>query len=202
MSGARSGPGEGRCSLLYTRKEVRLIRRLVRPFYLNMYLVEAPTEADPGAARRFRRRLIRAGRRLTSEQVEWLLLSGGWREQTMGAWFALAVPADRVREAVAAAWIDGPPHAAGPLAVVSALITGSDVVAGMQSFVARPDGRDDLGTAGYVSAAIAHLGGSPPFDPGPLVVASFQDSLKVATALQSDFRTARRSSWLTSLAAR
>ncbi|WP_189667423.1 DUF6000 family protein [Promicromonospora soli] len=188
--------------MLYSREEVRLIRRLVRPFYLKMYLVEAPTEVDPGAAPRFRRRLIRAGRGLTSEQVEWLLLSGGWREQTMGAWFALAVPVDRVREAVAAAWIDGPSHAAGPLAVVSALITGSDAVAGMQSFVARPDGRDDLGTTGFVSAAITHLGGSPPFDPDPMVVASFQDSLKVATDLQSDFRTARGSLWLASLAGR
>jgi hypothetical protein len=191
----QSGAGEGRSSLLYTRGDARLIRRLVRPFYLKMYLVEAPTEVDPDAARRFRRKLIRAGRRPTSEQVEWLLLSGGWREQTMGAWFALAVPADRVREAVAAAWIDASSHAAGPLAVVSALITGSDVVAGMQSFVARRDDRDDLGTAEYVPAAIAHLGGPPPFDPDPIVVASFQDSLKVATDLQSDFRTARRSAW-------
>jgi hypothetical protein len=63
----QSGAGEGRTSLLYTREDARLVRRLVRPFYLKMYLVEGPTEVDPDAARRFRRKLIRAGRRPTSE---------------------------------------------------------------------------------------------------------------------------------------
>ena len=174
----------------FTREEDQLIRRLVRPFYLKMYLVEAPTEVDPRATRRFRRKLIRVGRKVTSQQVEWLLLQSGWRELTMGAWFALALPADEVREAVGGAWNNGVSlHAVHPLATVSVLIAGSDAIAGMQSFAARCD---DRGNAGYVSGTIAHLGGSPPFDPDPLVVASFQDLLKVATDLQSDFRTARR----------
>ncbi len=183
-------------SLLFTREEDRLIRRLVQPFYLKMYLMEALAEVDPRAARRLRRKLIRAGRKVTSQQVEWLLRQSGWRELTMGAWFALALPADEVRGAVVGAWNNAVGlDAVHPLATVSVLIAGSDAIAGMQSFVARRDGRDDLGTAGYVSAAIAHLGGSPPFDPDPMVVASFQDSVKVATDLQGDFRAAHRSPW-------
>lgn len=186
--------------MLFNREEVRLIRRLVRPFYLKMYLVEAPTETDPRAARRFRCKLVRVGRKVTSQQVEWLLLQDGWRELTMGAWFALALPADAVREAVVGAWKNVPgSHALHPLAPVSVLIAGPDAVAGMQAFVARSD---DLEDARYVSGAIAHLGGSPPLDPDPLMVASLQDALEVAADLQSDFRTARRSSWLTSLVGR
>ncbi|MBL0888305.1 DUF6000 family protein [Myceligenerans indicum] len=180
----------------YTRAEIRLLNRLVRPFYLKMYLVEAPDEVDPRAARRFRRALLRAGRTVTAEQVVWLLQGRDWRELTIGAWFALAVPVGKVRRAVVDAWGSVPDgHAAGPLVTVSVLIAGPDAVAGMRSFVERLDGHDVLGTAGYASAAIAHLGGSPPLDPGPMVVASLDDSLSVAADLQCDFRAVRRARW-------
>ncbi|MBO0609116.1 DUF6000 family protein [Myceligenerans salitolerans] len=188
-------PDEGRDSPFghYTREEIRLIERLVRPFYLKMHLVEAPIEADPQVAGRFRRKLVRVGGKVTSEQVEWLLQGNGWRELTMGAWFALAVPTEEVREAVVVAWnnVTGA-HAAGPLATVSALIVGPDAIEGMRSFVERLDGREDRGTAWYVSATIAHLGGSPSSDPDPTVVATFRESLRIATDLRSDFRAARR----------
>jgi hypothetical protein len=178
--------------LRFNREEDRLIRRLVRPFYLKMYLVEASTEIEPRAARRFRRRLIRVGRKVTSQQVEWLLRQDGWRELTMGAWFALALPADAVREAVVGAWKNVPgSHALHPLAPVSVLIAGPDAIAAMRSFVVRSY---DLEDARYVSGAIAHLGGSPPLDPDPLMVASLEEALDVAADLRSDFRTARRSS--------
>lgn len=36
----------------YSRQQQRLFRRLVRPFYLRMHLVDEPTEVDPRAARR------------------------------------------------------------------------------------------------------------------------------------------------------
>lgn len=140
MSISSSEPG-------YTREQLRLFRRVVRPFYLRMYLVEAPTEVDPRAARRFRRRLVRAGRRVTPRQVGLMLRGGGWREMTMGAWFALAVPADEVRETVLEAWNMVGRHAAGPLTTVSALVVGPDAIPAMRSFVARSDDYDEPGTA-------------------------------------------------------
>lgn len=76
----------------YTREESRLVKRLVRPFYRKMHLVEGLGEVDPRAARRFRHKLLRAGRKLTAEEMGWLLQGGNWRELTMGAWFSLAVP--------------------------------------------------------------------------------------------------------------
>jgi hypothetical protein len=71
------------------------------------------------------------------------------------------------------------------------LIAGPDANAGMQSFVTRLDGPDAPGTAEYVSAAVAHLGGSPTSDLDPTATASFGESLRIAADLQSDFRTAR-----------
>ncbi|MGW2090858.1 DUF6000 family protein [Promicromonospora sukumoe] len=185
MSTSSSEPG-------YTREQLRLFRRLVRSFYLRMYLVEAPTEVDPRAARRFRRRLVRAGRRVTPQQVGLMLRGGGWREMTMGAWFALAVPADDVRGAVLEAWSAVGRHAAGPLTSASVLVIGPDAIPAMRSFVARSDGYDDPGTAEYVSAAIAHLGGSPPSAPNPAMQASFEESLDIAAELRSDFLARRR----------
>lgn len=129
---------------------------------------------------------------MTAKQVGLMLRGGGWREMTMGAWFALAVPADQVRAVVLEAWGVVVPDAAGPLATASVLVVGPDAIPAMRSFVARPGARDDLGTADYVSAAIVHLGGSPPSAPNPLMVASFEDSLSIAAELRSDFLARRR----------
>lgn len=184
MSASSSEPG-------YTREQLRLFRRLVRPFYLRMGHVQAPAEFDPRAVRRYRRRLVRAGGRVTSQQVGLMLRGGGWREMTMGAWFALAVPADEVRVMVLDAWGVVGPDAAGPLTSASVLVVGPDAIPALRSFVARSDD-DDPGTAEYVSAAIAYLGGDPPSTPNPAMRASFEESLGIAADLRSDFLARRR----------
>jgi hypothetical protein len=103
------------------------------------------------------------------------------------------MPADEVGEALVAAW-DSPArrHVEGPLATVTALVVGADAVPAMRSYVLRLDGREDDGTAAYVSAAIAHLGGTAPSDPDPEMVAWFEESLSIAADLRSDFLRRRR----------
>ena len=185
-------PGAGAEPPGYTRQDLRLFGRLVRPFYLRMALVEGPTEVDPRTARRFRRKLVRAGSKVTSKQVGQMLRGGGWREMTMGAWFALAVPADEVSDTVLEAWSTANRHSVGALTTASVLVVGPDAVPAMRSFVAGPDGRGDLGWAEYVSAAIVYLGGGPPVAPSPEMTASFEESLGIATDLRSDFQARRR----------
>lgn len=75
MNAFESGPGTETPG--YSSEQLRLFRRLVRPFYLRMALVEGPTEVDPRAARRFRRTLVRAGSKVTSKQVGLMLRGAG-----------------------------------------------------------------------------------------------------------------------------
>lgn len=190
MNAFESGPGTETPG--YSSEQLRLFRRLVRPFYLRMALVEGPTEVDPRAARRFRRTLVRAGSKVTSKQVGQMLRGGGWREMTMGAWFALAVPADEVRETVLEAWSTANRHSVDALTTASVLVIGPDAIPAMRSFVMRPDNREDARTAAYVSAAIAYLGGNPASDPDSEVTASFEEALDIAADLRDGFRARRR----------
>ncbi|MCF4123693.1 DUF6000 family protein [Antribacter sp. KLBMP9083] len=80
---------------LAERKDSSTIwRRLVKPFYLSMAGAGATAHAP-----RLQRALVRASVKVTPDQVRWLLAQG-WRENAMGAWFALAVPTEEVRDAV------------------------------------------------------------------------------------------------------
>ena len=197
MNAFESGPGTETPG--YSSQQLGLFRRLVRPFYLKMYLVEGPSEADPHAARRFRRKLVGAGSKITAKQVGLMLRGGGWREMTMGAWFALAVPADEVRDTVLEAWSVANRHSVDALTTASVLVVGPDAIPAMRSFVTRSEIRGDLGWAEYVSAAIVYLGGSPPVAPSPQMAASFEESLGIATDLRGDFqaRRRRRRTWST-----
>lgn len=161
--------------------------RLVRPFYLKLSGAGV-TEMPDG----LRRDLVRASRKVTSPQVR-DLLAGDWRQKVVGAWLALAVPADEVREAVldamAQAQSDRP---ALPLAAVSALLAGPAAIEAMDAYLeraadqSRPDDSFEI-----VTAAVAHLGQSPVQAPPAWAVEAFEEMMAAAADLQQAFGAVR-----------
>ena len=111
----------------------------------------------------------------------------------MGAWFALAVPAEEVRDTVVAGMAESHRDDSSlPLVAVSSLLVGSDAVGAMETYLDRivDQPRRDQSFE-IVAAAIAHLGGTPPMAPATWAVEAFQELLVTAQGLQRTFRSAR-----------
>lgn len=111
----------------------------------------------------------------------------------MGAWFALAVPAEEVRDTVVAGMAESNrDDSALPLAAVSAMLAGRDAVGAMETYVERitDQPRRDQSFE-IVAAAIVHLGGTPPVAPATWAVKAFEEILATAQDLQKTFRNRR-----------
>jgi hypothetical protein len=164
-------------------------QRLVAPFYLSMMGANALTlESDE------RSQLVRVSTTATVGEVRQLLGSGWqWRPLVMGTWFALALPSDEIRDDVVAAMTSAAGGlTAPPLAAVSALLADGEAIGAMRTYaewIADPIRRD--GSYELVSAAIAHLGGTPPVGPSSAAMETFQSLYQRADDLRHAFRTAR-----------
>jgi hypothetical protein len=166
----------------------RIDRRFVVPFYIRMSGAGAPYYLP-----KVQRALVRASTKVTGENVRWLLSTRDWRRTAMGAWFALAVPAEEVRAAVLAGMGEAPrDDSALPLATVSAMLAGPDSIGAMETYLDRiidQPHRDQ--SFEIVAAAIAHLGGTPPAAPPAWAIETFEELLATAQDLQLTFRAAR-----------
>ncbi|WP_454853934.1 hypothetical protein [Promicromonospora soli] len=158
------------------------------PFYLKMSGASAPAYLPS-----VERGLVRASGKITATEVRWLLSTGDWRRMAMGAWFALAVPADEVRDAVVAGMAESHRDDSSlPLAAVSSMLAGSDALGAMEIYLERivDQPRRDQSFE-IVAAAIAHLGGTPQVTPATWAIEAFQELLATAQDLQQTFRSAR-----------
>lgn len=158
------------------------------PFYLKMSGASAPAYLPS-----VERGLVRASGKITAAEVRWLLSTGGWRRMAMGAWFALAVPAEEVRDAVVAGMAESSGEdSALPLATVSAMLAGPDALGSMETYLERivDQPRRDQSFE-IVAAAIAHLGGTPPVAPTMWATEAFKELLATAQALQRTFQSVR-----------
>ncbi|WP_369371742.1 DUF6000 family protein [Promicromonospora sp. Populi] len=166
----------------------RIDRRFVVPFYLRMSGASALAYLPD-----VERGLVRASGKITATEVRWLLDTGDWRRMAMGAWFALAVPAEEVRETVVAGMAESHrDDSALPLAAVSAMLAGPDALGAMKAYLERiiDQPRRDQSFE-IVAAAIAHLGGTPPVAPATWAVEAFEELLATAQDLQKTFRARR-----------
>ncbi|MEV0949696.1 DUF6000 family protein [Promicromonospora sp. NPDC050249] len=158
------------------------------PFYLRMSGASALAYLPD-----VERGLVRASGKITATEVRWLLNTGDWRRMAMGAWFALAVPAEEVRDTVVAGMAESHrDDSALPLAAVSAMLAGQDALGAMETYLERiiDQPRRDQSFE-IVAAAIAHLGGTPPVAPATWAVEAFEELLATAQDLQKTFRTRR-----------
>lgn len=142
-----------------TRREARLRRRevdpglrdvFVMPFYLAMTsLHRLPVEEQ------LLDRVARAATVLTESDVVRLLNSTNWRDQVMGAWYALAQPlSGDVRRAVleTLATRCGGLLTSPPLAMAAVILAGRDGVPAIVSHVERTE-IHGYGDAGICAAA-------------------------------------------------
>jgi hypothetical protein len=183
------GPAEGRPRAWSVRRGPgRIDKRFVVPFYLKMSGASAPAYLPS-----IERSLVRASGKVTAPEVRWLLSTGDWRRMAMGAWFALAVPADEVRDAVVAGMAESHRDDSSlPLAVVSAMLAGPDALGAMETYLEQivDQPRRDQSFE-IVAAAIAQLGGTPPMAPATWAVEAFEGLLATAQDLRNTFRSAR-----------
>jgi hypothetical protein len=183
------GPAENRLRAWGLRRGTgRIDRRFVVPFYLKMSGASAPAYLPD-----VERGLVRASGKITATEVRWLLNTGDWRRMAMGAWFALAVPAEEVRDTVVAGMAESHrDDSALPLAAVSVMLAGQDALGAMETYLERiiDQPRRDQSFE-IVAAAIAHLGGTPPVAPATWAVEAFEELLATAQDLQKTFRTRR-----------
>lgn len=163
--------------------------RLVVPFYLPMMGSNAvDLEAE------LRAELVRVSTSVTVDEARQLLRSGGqWRPLVMGAWFALAVPADEIEDDVVTAMASSAGGlTAPPLAAVSALLAGVGAIGALQTYaewIADPDRRD--GSYEVVAVAIAHLGGTAPVVVSAASASVFRRLYQRAGELRHAFLAAR-----------
>lgn len=181
------GPAEGRPRVWGSRRGTgRIDRRFVVPFYLKMSGASAPAYLPD-----VERSLMRASGKITATEVRWLLSTGDWRRMAMGAWFALAVPAEEVRDTVVAGMAESHrDDSALPLAAVGATLAGPDALGAMEAYIERiiDQPRRDQSFE-IVASAVAHLGGTPPVAPATWAVEAFDELLATAQGLQKSFRT-------------
>ena len=126
--------------------------RLVQPFYLQMMGVSAI-----GHYAELSDRIIKVGRRTRTDEVV-RLLNLGWREQVMGAWFALfhddQAISTQVLNALEASYGT---LTAPPLAVVAVTLVGKQSLDALTTYALR-DVEGGFGSCAFVAAAIEHLG--------------------------------------------
>ncbi|MEV4138813.1 hypothetical protein AB0J72_42445 [Dactylosporangium sp. NPDC049742] len=155
----------------------------VKPFYRRMAGFGALRWADEMWAD-----LTAAGRHVTQADVSWMLRTGHWRPEVMGAWFSLAVPAESITADLLPAMAGSRGSlTAGPLAVAAALVAGPDAVTAMTDYLTfilnRPDGSQFV-----VAAAVEHLGSDPVIDPTAAGRRQFQNLHEFAVRLREAFQ--------------
>lgn len=159
--------------------------RFVKPYYLKMMGLNALHLADHLWAT-----LIETGRGVSAADVRWMLGTGHWRPVVMGAWFSLAVPAERIADDLLIAMTESKGSlTAPPLAVAAALGAGRAAVPAMINFInfnMEPTRRD--GSESIVAAAIEHLGAGPHMVPSDSARQSFNDLWDVGSRLRNAWR--------------
>jgi len=127
---------------------------LVQPFYLQLMGLNAADASDE-----FLNEAAGVGRRTTPHEVV-ELLRADWRPRAVGAWFALL----HDRSAMNAAVLESLRTSAGSLtapglAVAAVEIAASDALESLAVYCEQ-DQRRDMGSCGFVAAAIEHIGSS------------------------------------------
>lgn len=154
------------------------VAKLVTPFYLKMMrlnAVENGLEIAPS--------ILAASRGVTVDDVV-ALLRDPWRATVMGAWFGALRDEEDVVDAVLSALagshgsLDAP-----PLAVTAVLIAGERAVPALTTYLQR-DSSARWGAAGFVAAAVRHLGGLTGVEPSTRDVDDFHAMLRVASMLR------------------
>jgi hypothetical protein len=165
--------------------------RFVSPFYLEMMGTNALGLADER-----RTALIAAGRTVTAGDVRSLFRVGAWRNEVMGAWFSLAVPADSiVAELIVAMSRSRGSLTAPPLAAAASIIAGQDAVPAMVDYInLMLDPRRNDGSDAIVAAGLELLGADP-IVPAPNDARRvFRDLREFALGLREAFNAARTAS--------
>ncbi|GAA4261861.1 hypothetical protein [Dactylosporangium darangshiense] len=157
----------------------------VKPFYRRMAGLGALRWADELWAD-----LTVAGRHVTQTDVSWMLRTGHWRPEVMGAWFSLAVPAESITDDLLPAMAGSRGSlTAGPLAIAATLAAGLDAVSAMTDYLTFILDRAD-GSQFVVAAAVEHLGSDPAIDPTAAGRRQFRDLYEVAVRLREAFQPA------------
>jgi len=158
--------------------------RFVRPFYLDMMGTNVLRLADERRAD-----LIAVGRTATAGDVRSLLRVGAWRNEVMGAWFSLAVPAELISsELIAALSHSGGSLTAPPLAAVASIVAGRAALPAMRDYINRmldPLRRD--GSEAVVAAGLQLLGADPIVPAPPDARRVFRDLRQFAIGLRTAF---------------
>lgn len=144
----------------------------------------------PGQIDNLWRALMKAGRRVTADDVNELLQEGGgWRPVVMGAWFSLKFTPDAVGSSLLSAVrrCEGT-LTAPPLAVSAALLLGTEASPALLDYVER-NTEDQHGSTLFVWGVVEALGVAMPASrdgaPHEIVASMFA----VATRLQAGFRS-------------
>lgn len=152
--------------------------RLVTPFYLKMMRLNA-IESGPEIAPS----ILAASSGVTADDVV-ALLRDPWRATVMGAWFGVLRDEEDVVDAVLSALarsqgsLDAP-----PLAVAAVVIAGERAVPALATYLQR-DVTARLGAAGFIAAAIEHLGGSTQVEQSKSDIDDLHAMMRVAMMLR------------------
>lgn len=126
---------------------------LVTPFYLDMMNRNAP-----GQGERLFTRLLAVGKSTTVNEVA-ALLRDPWRATVMGAWFSLMHEDRRITGEVLRALTESQGALTSPpLATASVVLADPDAARDALLDYLRRDQANQWGAAGFVAAALEHLG--------------------------------------------
>ena len=155
------------------------VETLVRPFYLKMMHLNAIQNGVALAPS-----IAAAGRHATVDDVV-ALLGDPWRATVMGAWLAtLHDDETAVADAVVAAL--GRSHGsldAPPLVVAGLAVAGEQAEPALVLYLQR-DLQQQWGAAGFVAAALRHLGAHSDVEPSRTDEFHFKSMMQVSQALR------------------